>query len=135
MVSGNSRLVGALITVARPVIRRATRADLDTYYGPEPDRPTISAIVGELDGKLIGCGGFAHVKGILVAFCDLKDEARKYRVQLVREARKLVREMAATGKVIYATADTREPNVEHWLRCMGFEPVEGIKDRWRVLLR
>jgi hypothetical protein len=119
----------------RPIVRRATKVDLDAYYGPEPDRPTISAVVGELDGKLIGCGGFAHVKGILVAFCDLKDEARKFRVQLVREARKLVAEMAATGKVIYATADMSEPHVEHWLRVMGFEPVEGIQNRWRVSLR
>lgn len=118
--------------MSRPVVRRATKADLDAYYGEEENRPTISAIVGELDGKLIGCGGFAHVKGILVAFCDLKDEAKGFRVQLVREARKLVKEMAATGRVIYATADRKEPNVEHWLRCMGFEPVEGITDRWRV---
>lgn len=115
----------------KAVVRPATAADMDAFYGHEANRPSITAIVGELDGKIIACGGFAHQKGILEAFCDLEPEARDLPVQLIRETRKLIRGMGAKGKMIYATADRREPSHEHFLRLLGFKPVEGMEGRWR----
>ena len=108
--------------LARPVIRPATRADLDKFYPPGKFKSTVTATVGLIRGKIIGCGGVAHVDGKTVAFCDFYPLARRYKVSIVRAAMKVIAEAKARHRVIYTELDPDEPGAERWVKSLGFEP-------------
>lgn len=119
----------------RPVIRPATKADLDAYYALHPQqapRPTVTAWVGYLGDEPIAVGGFAHVGGKLIAFFDEDPKARPFKITLVKAARKMVQTMAAKGRVMYAQIDPKEPGATRWVKSLGFKET-GIADiyQWR----
>ena len=121
--------------VAFPIIRPATRADIEAF-SDMPGKPTIKAIVGDLDGRIIGIGGVALIAGRWIAFCDLTPDARKYKMTLARAAIRFIRDLKEQGvKFIYAEADTKnEPRAVEWIRSLGFEldPRSGINYRWKA---
>lgn len=102
-------------------IRPATKADLDRFYADRPQRPTVSALVGETDdGEILGIGGLAYVAGKVLMFSDLTPEARKHKVSMHRIATMLVGQCRDAGhKLVYA--EGAEPTSERWLTKLGFE--------------
>lgn len=70
------------------VIRPATKADIEAYYGTLPPQ-TIRAWVGEKDGKMMGIGGYSLAKGAVIVFTDHRPEISKR--DIVRGARFLMR--------------------------------------------
>ena len=116
-----------------PILRRATREDIEKF-SPLPNKPTILAWVGELDGEIIGIGGLAYSKGRWFAFCDLKEEARKHKMTIARAARKTMNEARNLGiRFVYADMDKNEPMARKWFERLGFEPDprSGYLYRWR----
>lgn len=110
-------------SLVKPVIRVATKADLDRFYGKGKFTATTRAIVGLVRGRIVGCGGIAFVAGKVWAFCDLKPSAYRYKVSLVKAAAGVIAEARAQGiRIMWAEMDTTEPGAERWLRSMGFMP-------------
>ena len=113
------------------VVRRATWDDLDSF-GKLNERPTIKAWCGEVDGRIVGVGGFYLHNGRWVGFCELKDEGRRYKVAFIKAARQAMQDMAEAGhRVIYAEADPNFPMAPRWIESLGFELQETGKYRWQ----
>lgn len=122
-------------SLPRPVIRRATRADLEKFYRTKTIRQTLSARIATVNNRMVGCGGVAWIDGRVFVFLDLKPSARRYKLALVKAAKEVVDEVRADGcRVMYAQRDPTEPTADKWLRRLGFEPTlkPGIY-RWQVL--
>lgn len=116
------------------VVRRATREDI-VAFSNITNIPTVRAHVGDLDGKIIAIGGIMRVEGRWFAFCDLTDEARQYKMTLMRTARRMLAEARARGvRFIYAERDENEPTSAAWLRSLGFEidPRSEYLYRWKA---
>lgn len=116
------------------VVRPATRADIETYAG-RPSNETIRAFVGELDGKVIAIGGLATVKGRHFAFLDLDEEARGYKMHIMRMALRMMQNASSRGvRFIFAEADQCEPKSDAWLKRLGFKPDPRSQNlyRWRA---
>ena len=114
------------------VVRPATAADL-SRFSDMSEKPTIKAVVGEIDGKLIAVGGFTIIKGRYYAFLDLTDDARKYKIAVGRTARRLFDMAKRDGiKFVYAEVDANEATAKNWLARLGFEPDtrSGVLYRW-----
>lgn len=108
------------MTRSKAIIRRATKSDIDIFAGTK-DRPTVKAWVIDVDGRAIGMGGLAFAKGRWFAFCDLSDEARRYKVSIVKTGRLVMEEARRAGhQFIYADADAEEPMAKRWLTSNGF---------------
>jgi N-acetylglutamate synthase-like GNAT family acetyltransferase len=121
----------------KPVIRKATKQDIDEFADsinvPRASQ-TVRAWVGEVDGEVLGIGGFARHQGRWIAFCDLKDKARTYKMTIVKTARMIMDEAQKSGiKFAYATVDPEEANAVRWMESMGFErdPRSGVLMRWK----
>lgn len=113
------------------MVRRATRADYMAFFGKA--EATMWALAGEVDGKIVGIGGLAHVNGRQVLFLDIAPEARRYKVTLMREAKKMMDAVKASGRAfVYAKPDPKEPAAAKWLRSLGFAPTEGGYWLWRA---
>lgn len=79
----------------------------------------MTALVGIVGDEVVAVGGVAHVRGMLVAFLDLDDKARRYKVAMVRAGKKIIER--ARGKVVVAQADPKETATSRrWLESMGF---------------
>lgn len=117
----------------QPVVRPATIADVRAYYGKRKTLPTVDAVVGELDGELIGIGGFAHTNGRIIGFMDLKPAARPWVRHLYGAVRQYMRKAQDVEyKVIYACPDEDEATADRFLRHFGFEPiVDKSVYRWK----
>lgn len=109
---------------ARPVIRPATREDLDKFYnGKFRFQFTTIAMVGLVRGRVVGVGGVAYVDGKLVAFAEFKPSARRYKVTIVKAAILAIEQAKAAGaRFIWARADPREPGAVRWMTSLGFKP-------------
>lgn len=115
-------------------IRPATAEDIAAFSGL-PSKPTIRAWVGEADGKVIALAGFAFSKGRWLAFCDLRPEARKYKMALARGALRAFAEIKRQGiKYVYAEVDPDEPGAVRWLTSLGFtvDPRNVYLWRWKA---
>ena len=116
------------------IVRKATIEDIEAY-SELSTRPSIKAVVLEVDGKVIGIGGLCLSKGRWYAFVDLDDEARVYKTTIARTAIRFLRQARADGiKFIYAGRDHEEPRSGVWLESLGFEidPRTQILYRWRA---
>lgn len=109
-------------TQLRVAFRPTVAADLPFLTSaPLPTR--IKAITAEVDGRIIGLGGFTfRPDGAVVAFAQIADEARKYPAAIHRAGllvMKMVRDMGLP--VIFAEAQEGNPAAEPWLIRLGFE--------------
>ena len=101
-------------------IRPATREDIEAY-SDAPGKPTLLAWAGEKDGRIIALGGIAYSKGRWFAFCDLDEEAKKYKMTIMRTAIRGLQEARRQGiQYIYAQADPNEPHSVAWMFSLGF---------------
>ena len=113
-------------------VRRATRADLEAF-GEMRHKPTVKAWVGEVDGRIIGVGGFYFKDGHWVGFADLKEEARRYKVRFIKVARMAVEDMRLSGhRYIYAEVDPDFPMAPRWIESLGFEMQASGLWRWQA---
>ena len=118
-------------TSSKVVIRRATREDVEAF-GELPHSPTIKAWVGDVDGRIVGIGGFYFYKGRWVGFCDLTEEASRYKVSFIRAARLAMDDMKRAGhKFIYAEVDPDYPMAPKWVGRLGFQKTKSGIWRWR----
>ena len=114
-------------------VRPASREDIEAFSSAK-GKPTIKAWVGEVDGRIVGISGFALAGGRWYIFCDLKEEARQYKMTIARNAHRVMAEARAMGiKYIYAQIDKTEPRAIAWLGTLGFEPdPRSSLYRWRA---
>lgn len=104
----------------RAVVREATPADLARFYEGKPV-PTLRAWLGEVGDKVIGIGGYAFQMGRWVAFFDLCEMGRKYKLTMARTARMMLREADKAGiAFLYAETNENEPGAPRWLKSLGF---------------
>lgn len=116
-----------------PIVRRATREDIEAFSSMR-DWPTVLAWCGELDGRIIALGGFALFAGRWFAFADLTEEARRYKMHIMRTAKRIMADAQARGiKFVYTESQLNEPTSKRWLTSLGFEldPRSQYLYRWR----
>lgn len=105
---------------------------LSEWYGEEGRQPTVKGIAAFVDGKLAAVAGFMIVGGRVVAFCDLKEEARPYRKSIHQTALKLMADAKQRHKRIIAYCDPKEPTAPNWLRRLGFREEDGGIWAWQI---
>jgi len=116
---------------SRPEIVPLAREHLVEWYGDDGRGPTVKGIAATLDGKLIAIAGFRLTGGHVIAFCDLRDEARPWKAAIHRTAIRLIRDAKARHRRIVALCDENEPTAPRWLSRLGFKPEEGIVWAWQ----
>lgn len=105
------------------ILRPANGADIADLYGNLG--PTVRAIAGEVDGQVVGIGGLAFVKGIVLAFADLDDEMRRRPIALHKAALGFLRQAKQAGhRHVFAECDRNIPRARPWLERLGFRPVD-----------
>ena len=115
-------------------MRPATQADIEAFSSL-PGKPSLRALCMELDGRIIALGGLAWSKGRWFAFADLPQEARRYKMHILKAAKRLLAEARRDGiRFIYAEMDHNERRAAAWLKSLGFhiDPRSGTLYRWRA---
>lgn len=119
--------------MTHPTIRPASRGDISSFSLLN-DVPTVKAWCAEIDGTIIGMGGLAFSGGRWFAFINLTEEARPYKMTIMRMAKRTMAEAQHMGiRFVYADADIREPRAVTWLKSLGFEldPRSNHLFRWK----
>jgi len=115
------------------IIRTATREDIDAF-SDMANKPTIRALVAEMDGRVVAIAGAALAKGRWYAFADLPEEIRPYKMTIMRNAKRFIEDLRRQGvRFLYAQPDLNEPKAVAWLSSLGFEPDPrsgGMLYRW-----
>lgn len=108
----------------RPEIRPATKEDIAQFID-EPLPYRVTAYTVELDGKVLGVGGFAYQpKDVIAAFVLKAPGAEQYRVSLHRAGLMAMREARRLGfRRVVALAEKTNPAAERWLERLGFKQV------------
>jgi RimJ/RimL family protein N-acetyltransferase len=85
----------------------------------------VRAWAVELDGELLGVGGFAYHPGdVIAAFVVKKPGAEKYALSLHRAGLMAMREARRLGyRRVVALAEQTNEAAERWLERLGFEQV------------
>ncbi len=104
------------------IVRPATRADFEAFYGELPSQ-TVKAWVAVEDDKPVGIGGYYLAGGMAVAFTDQRDMSKR---DMVRGARALMAELKKLGMEVVAGSDFPNATI---LKHFGFEP---FGDYWRL---
>ena len=121
--------------LAPPVVRRATRADICKFYKSKEIDNNLIAKVGLARGRMYACYGLYWKNGRPYIFMDIKKTARRYKVRMLKEAYKLLKEADEAGiHTIYANRDFDESGSGKLLEKLGFEPTPtyGIYKRGRT---
>jgi GNAT superfamily N-acetyltransferase len=114
------------------IIRPATRDDIEAFASIK-QWPSLLAVAGEIDGRIVLLGGLAFMRGRWFAFCELTDEARQHKIAIGRAAKRIFAKAKERGiRFIYAEADPEEPGAVRWLTSLGFtlDPRSGYLYRW-----
>ncbi len=98
-------------------IRPATRRDFKEFFADDLPRPRARAWVAEVDGKVLGIGGYYFAGENAVAFSNYKPGLTKK--QKVLGARKLVEILKGTRLPIIAMED--DQNGTNAMKHFGFE--------------
>lgn len=116
----------------RPVIVPLTHDHLVEWHGEEGRGPSVKGVAAYVEGKLVAVAGLFYMPGHVVAFCDLKDEARPYKMLIGLTAARVIREAKQRHKRILAMIDRKEPTAETWLTRLGFTHEHGDLWIWRA---
>ncbi len=112
----------------------ATLEDIQLFAKDAP-YPSMKAWTGKVEGKPVALGGLARGRdGRWMIFFDITDEARPYKMMIVKTARMIMSEARKMNlKFVYAMPDCNEPLAMKWLGRLGFEPDtrSGIYMRWK----
>lgn len=109
-----------------------THEHLAEWYGDDGRQFTVKGIAGFVDDKLVAVAGFMFARGNVIAFCDLREEARPFKKTIHRTAIELMEEAKRRHKRIIAKRDPNEPTSANWLRRLGFVQGEGDIWEWRI---
>lgn len=108
----------------------ATRGDYEAataaLHGRSEAAPTrIIGFAGKIDGRVIGVGGVAfYPNGARVAFCDVGDEGRRYKVALHRAALMTILKARAMGvRRLVVPEQGMHEKTPWWLIRLGFDRV------------
>lgn len=114
-----------------PEIRKASVEDYKFFYPGQPV-PTFDGIVAEINGKPVAIGGFCHYAGYVVAFVDLREEARPYFMHLYRLAHSYMEKARVAGyRYVYAKRDPNQDTADRFVRRFGFVPKDDIIYEWK----
>lgn len=103
------------------IVIPATRSHIEQFSCLEKN-PTVRAWVGIVQGKIVAVAGIAFVSGRWFAFCDLLEEAREFKMTIMRWAKRIMRKIKEMGvRYVYAMADPDEPGSIKWLESLGFD--------------
>ena len=105
-------------------VRPATVEDVLSYTGEYPPCQ-VRAVVGEIDGRIVGLGGLAFLKnGAVLAFMNAEPDVRNYKFALYRSAKALIQEAVGRGltKINAIKADDIA-SAERFLSRLGFKSV------------
>lgn len=105
---------------------------LVAFYGPDGRGPSVKGVAGLVDGELVGVGGFALLGGKVLAFCDVKEAARPFKMAIHRSAVRLMCEASKRHRIIFAEIDGNEAGAAAWLSRLGFTEDEGGRWIWRA---
>lgn len=87
--------------------------------------------VHEWQGGVLMVGGIQHQGEHVVAFMDMKPEAKRFPRAIWECSLAVIAMARATGVPVYAVQDTGIESSERYLRRLGFVPL-GIEDMWRL---
>jgi hypothetical protein len=107
-------------------LRPTVRSDFDELHCLALAR--VKAVTGvDADGNIVGFGGVAYLKnGDVMAFTELKENAKSSPVSLHKAALRVIREAKEAGiKEMLAFSDYERSKVAgKWLARLGFFPEE-----------
>lgn len=105
-------------------VRPALPGEVERFLGRPPEHDVV-ALVGVSGGEIVGVGGLAYTDdGEVFAWCDLRPEARVYRIALHRAARQVLAAARAAGhELVLALPSVVYPRASLWLRRLGAEVV------------
>jgi hypothetical protein len=115
------------------VITPLTAADI-AEISSEPYPYRVSGFTARLDGTVIAIGGATHLPdGTLLAFAHLTDEARRRKVWLHKQAKRVLARLTAQRRRIVATASPEIPAAQRWLERLGFVPMDVFAENGRLI--
>lgn len=120
------------MNASSPVLVPLTHEHLVEWHGEEGRRPSVKGVAGYVEGKLVAVAGLFYMPGNVVAFCDLKDEARPHKLLIGLTARLILRDAMKRHRRIIAMIDRSEPTAEAWLSRLGFKHEQGDLWIWRA---
>jgi len=105
----------------RVTLRPTVPADIP-FITDKPLPARIQGITAEVDGRVLGIGGFSFRDGAIVAFVAMTDEARKYPTAIHRAGLAAMALARREGYPrIVAEAEPGNPAAERWLLRLGFK--------------
>jgi len=114
-------------TVGNLTYRIATPDDIIAFYGEKPKESTRAIVFYDGD-KIVAIGGIKRESGRLVAFSEIKPDARLSKMTIVRGAN-VVMEMIRGYKVpIWAAADHKGDETGKLVKHYGFEHQASNQD-------
>jgi len=111
------------------IIQAATPALLREFYGETPRR-SMYAFCAKDNNEIIAVWGFYILSNYGVVFSDIRPDARKHAVKMVREAKKIIQYAASKRIPLYATADKCIEKSSKFLEYLGFNEVNEGVYRW-----
>lgn len=124
------------MTSPRPIIRAATSADLDEFYGDARPSASMRAIVVELDGKVAGIAGISYHGDMMTAFSKMDDSLRSYPVTIMKAAKRFTGILNKHGRNVFAIAACYEKGSDRFLKRVGFtfvgETSGGRVYQWQI---
>lgn len=124
------------MTSPRPIIRTATAADLDEFYGDDRPSASMRAIVVELDGKVAGVAGISYHGDQMTAFSKMHDVLKAYPVTIMKAAKRFTDILNKHGRNVFAIAACYEKGSDRFLQHVGFtfigETSEGRVYQWQI---
>jgi RimJ/RimL family protein N-acetyltransferase len=115
----------------RIAIQPATNEDIASFMGPVPCR--VRALVGKIDGRIIGIGGLCYLpSGDVGIFSTLTDEFRQHKFALHRAGLLLMRMAREMGlkRIVGMLDETRADVSARWLERLGFQRRENGLYEW-----
>ena len=104
----------------RVTLRPTVAADIP-FITDKPLPARIQGITAEVDGRVLGIGGFSFRDGAILAFVAMTDEARKYPTAIHRAGLAAMALARREGYPrIVAEAEPGNPAAERWLLRLGF---------------
>lgn len=101
-------------------VRWAEPADIVAYYGDDA-KPTMQAVVLDVDGELLGVAGLYCDSGRLICFSDFRPQSSLYKKSIIRGAQLLLELMHKKRRPIYAVRDETVSSSSRFLAYLGFE--------------
>ncbi len=107
-------------------IRPATAGDFEAMYGHPPER-TVYAFVGDAAGEIVGIGGVYLDPGGPIGFLNVTERAKPYKLTLLREAKRFMKEHAGPMPV-RAIRDKNNKLAGRFLLALGFRYMRSTSE-------